>query len=141
MRQTFLFLALHCHLSLSVNKFVGYPFLSSYINGGFSNGHILVLCFILVCYIIKICPGAENLLSRAIALGRYLGKGEHDLILLSELWDKEFHTRLNRALPSSYHMTQFEDLNSDGCYTDIQSPRGCAGEAKEYENMDISWLQ
>ena len=72
-------------------------------------------------------PGSPDWDERLSAIGRHLAQGDHDLVLLTELWLEGDHILLREALDGEYSSTSFQQLAGNGCRQDILAPKGCSG--------------
>jgi len=70
--------------------------------------------------------GAWDKEERMAAIGRYLARGEYDVILLEELWMRPDHETIRSLLPSSYTMTNYSDLAWSKC-DGSATPWDCSG--------------
>jgi len=70
--------------------------------------------------------GAEDKEERMAAIGRLIGGGEYDLVMLEELWMRPDHATIKTAVEDQgFHMTGYEDLTT-GCDGSV-GPWGCSG--------------
>jgi len=69
--------------------------------------------------------GSYDKTDRMKAIGEHIGKAEHDIYLLEELWMRGDHSTIKSKIPEDYYMTEVGDLASscDG----VAGPDGCSG--------------
>ena len=63
--------------------------------------------------------GIEDKEERMAAIGEYIGQGQHDLYLLTELWLRVDHASIERRIPPGWSMTSVSSMTSGGCDGDI----------------------
>lgn len=70
--------------------------------------------------------GAQDKEERMAAIGRLIGGGEYDLVMLEELWMRPDHATIKTKVEEEgYHITGYDELTS-GCEGNV-GPWGCSG--------------
>ena len=70
--------------------------------------------------------GSQDKEERMAAIGRLIGGGEYDMVMLSELWMRPDHATIKKVVEENgLHMTAYDDLTT-GCDGNV-GPWGCSG--------------
>ena len=63
--------------------------------------------------------GTEDKEERMSAIGDYIGLGQFDLYLLTEIWLRSDHATIRSKIPVDWSMTSVSSMTSGGCDGDI----------------------
>ncbi len=70
--------------------------------------------------------GSQDKEERMAAIGRVIGGGEYNMVMLSELWMRPDHATIKKVVEENgLHMTAYDDLTT-GCDGNV-GPWGCSG--------------
>ena len=66
--------------------------------------------------------GTEDKEERMAAIGDYIGLGQSDLYLLTEIWLRSDHAIISSRIPGGWFMTSVSSMTSGGCDGEIRNP-------------------